>query len=59
MIEHLNDYCKYFLISSFQLDAAELDNEIISLTKSQLTKIFKYQEVKCVYHILITKLLPF
>ena len=29
----------------FQLDAAELDSEIFTLTKSQLAKLFKYQEV--------------
>ena len=29
----------------FQLDAAELDSEIFTLTKSQLAKLFKYQQV--------------
>ncbi|XP_052760620.1 peroxisome biogenesis factor 2-like isoform X2 [Mya arenaria] len=28
----------------YQLDAAELDSEIVSLTKAQLTRLFKYQQ---------------
>lgn len=31
--------------SFFQLDAAELDSEIFTLTKGQLSKLFKYQQV--------------
>ena len=33
------------LLIILQLDAAELDSEILSLTKSQLTRLFKYHQV--------------
>ena len=34
---------------SFQLDANELDNEVVSLTKSQISQLFKYHGVSPVF----------